>query len=90
MTPLDLLAGLPDPTPDALRAARSAAGHSQADAAKATGLAHSVRWSEYERGVGAIDPARWALYLLATGQHPGARLARTGPRKSPVRPAAAP
>lgn len=71
---LPILAGLPVPTPAAVLAARRAAGLDQAEAAALVGLGASARWSEYERGVRSIDPARWALYLLATGQHPRARV----------------
>lgn len=60
----------PKPTPAEVLAARTAAGHSQAQATAVAGLAHAVRWSGFERGTGGMDPARWALYLLATGQHP--------------------
>lgn len=68
------------PTPQAVLAARQAAGHTQAQAAKAVGLGSHVRWSEYERD-GAptsrqMDPARWQFYLLLTDQHPAFRLAK--------------
>lgn len=75
MTAPDLLSDLPVPTPDAVLAARTAAGHSQGMAASTAGLASAMRWSEYERSVRQIDLARWALYLLATDQHPAYRLA---------------
>ena len=68
----DLL--LPAPTADQVRAARAAAGHSQAQAAAIMGYRRLDRISEAERGVGAIDPVRWTLYLLATEQHPKFRL----------------
>ena len=76
---IDLLAGLPDPAPDVVAAARAAAGLSQSQAAALAGLGAGARWAEYERsGVSArrIDLARWALFLLATGQHPGFRAVR--------------
>lgn len=66
---------LPAPTPAEVRAARTAAGHSQAQAAALMGYSSHVRVSEIERGVAVCDPARWSLYLLATGQHPAYRLA---------------
>lgn len=69
---LPLLAHLPDPTPAAVLAARQCAGLNQAAAAALVGLGSHVRWSEYERGARTIDAARWALFLLATGQHPRA------------------
>ena len=46
------------------------AGLSQASAARLVLLGNKARWSEYERGVQTIDAARWALFLLLTGQHP--------------------
>lgn len=61
---------LPPPTPEAIRAARAAAGHTQEDAAALVHLRAAKRWSEYERGVLPICEARWELYLLLTGQHP--------------------
>jgi hypothetical protein len=72
----DLLASVERPTSAELLAARSAAGLTQAQAAALCGLGSAVRWSEYERGPECrIDLARWALFLLAVGQHPTARLA---------------
>jgi hypothetical protein len=59
-----------DPTPAMIRAARDASGLRQQEAAELVHLGTFQRWSEYERGVTAIDPARWALFLLMTGQHP--------------------
>ncbi len=71
---IDILAGLPEATPDALLSERLAAGHTQAQAAAAAGLGSRVRWTEYERGTERIDPLRRAVYLLVTGQHPGLEL----------------
>lgn len=59
-----------NPSPDMVRAARDASGLRQNEAAELVGLGTFQRWSEYERGVTPIDPARWALFLLLTGQHP--------------------
>lgn len=64
------LIGIPNPTPGEIAAARQAAGLSQAQAAELVGLSDKARWSEYERGARSPDAARWALFLLATGQHP--------------------
>lgn len=58
------------PSPEQISAARQAAGLSQAQAAELVGLGDKTRWSEYERGGRVPDAARWALFLLATGQHP--------------------
>lgn len=66
-------AGIPTPTPEIVRSARAASGHSQAQAASTVHLGNVARWSEYERGVRTIDAARWELYLLLTGQHPTLR-----------------
>ena len=74
MSPRYLLAAIERPTSAELLAARLAAGLTQADAAALCGLGSAQRWSEYERGEGRIDLARWALFLLAVGQHPTARL----------------
>lgn len=74
MQALHLLDGLPTPTPEAVAAARLASGLGQPDAAALAGLGSGQRWSEYERGIRSMDAARWALFLLATGQHPRARL----------------
>lgn len=60
----------PSPTAEEITKARQAAGLSQAQAAELVGLGDKARWSEYERGARAPDAARWALFLLATGQHP--------------------
>lgn len=62
-----------NPTPENIRAARDAAGLTQAEAAELAHLGHPTRWSEHERGIHAIDSARWELFLIKTGQHPGYR-----------------
>lgn len=66
----DLSLLLPEPTPGEIIEARQRAGHTQAQAAQVVGLGSNMRWSEYERGARVPDTARWALYLLTTGQHP--------------------
>jgi DNA-binding XRE family transcriptional regulator len=58
------------PTPEQIKEARMRAGHTQEQAASMVYLSGKYRWSEYERGACKMDPARWALYLLLTGQHP--------------------
>lgn len=58
---------VPAPTPEAVRAARAAAGLTQAAAAALVHLGEAMRWSEYERGVRTIDTARWELFLVKTG-----------------------
>lgn len=69
---LRLLDQVSEPTPGDVISARQHAGQSQAQAAALVGLSGAYRWSEYERGVRVPELSRWALYLLATGQHPGA------------------
>lgn len=61
---------LSTPTPETIREHRDRAELSQAEAARLVLLGDKARWSEYERGVGRIDAARWELFLLLTGQHP--------------------
>lgn len=73
---LDLLAGLPEPTPELVLAARKAVGHSQQQAALLAGLGHGQRWYEIERGKAPMDRMRWAMYLLAIGEHPALRVVR--------------
>lgn len=58
------------PTPEMVRAARDAAELTQPQAAEIAELGSPQRWSEYERGINAIDDTRWQLFLLKTGQHP--------------------
>ena len=73
--PHDLLIDLPDPTPGNVKALRAAAGLTQRQAAELVGLGDHMRWSEFERGVTVIGAERWALFLLATDQHPRLRIA---------------
>lgn len=80
---VDPLASMPEPTAEAVKAARLEAGLTQAQAAELLGLGHVMRWSEYERGVYGMDVARFALFLLATGQHPTLKLSR---RRTPTLP----
>lgn len=61
---------LPELSPASIKEARAASGLSQTQAAMLTGLSSGTAWSEYERGVRNMDPARWVMFLLATGQHP--------------------
>lgn len=71
---LEALQGIPAATPKAVTVARKSAGLTQAQAAELVGLGDKARWAEYERGARAPDAPRWALFLLATGQHPKFRL----------------
>ena len=54
-------------------AARKAAGHSQHQAAMLSGFGHGQRWYEIESGKVPMDRMRWAMYLLAIGEHPSFR-----------------
>ncbi len=71
---IDILADLPEPTPAAILAARTAAGLSQAQCAALTGLADRRSWWRVEAGERALHPSAWAVLLLALGQHPGLRV----------------
>ncbi len=67
------------PTPGEVVAARQAAGLSQSECAEMVGLGTFQRWSEHERGVRPMDPARWELFLIKTGEHPLYKPARGVP-----------
>jgi DNA-binding XRE family transcriptional regulator len=64
------------PTPEEVRAARIQADLTQAEAAACAGLANRPRWAEYEAGKFKMEPTRWAMFLLITGQYPGWYLAK--------------
>lgn len=66
---------LPAPTPDELLEARQAAGLSQQAAADLTGLSTRQHWWKLEEGKRPMSARSWALFLLATGQHPAYVLA---------------
>ena len=66
---------LPAPSADEIRAARAAAGHTQAQASALVGFRRWATWADYEAGK-PMPPLAWTWYLLSTGQHPGARLTR--------------
>lgn len=61
---------LANPSPTNIRAARLAAGLTQAEAAELVHLGSHVRWSEYERGAENIGIQTWHLFLLLTRQAP--------------------
>lgn len=54
------------PTPDDLRAARAAAGHTQAQAADAV-RASRRSWAAWEAGTTAMPAGLWLLYRLLIG-----------------------
>ena len=61
--------GASNPTPEAVRAAREAVGHTQTVAA---GTIHGTlrSWQQWELGERRMPPAAFDLYRLMTGQHP--------------------
>lgn len=61
---------LPPPTPEAIKGARRAAGHTQAQAAACVHRASFRAWQRWEAGDCPMDLDAWELYLLKTGQHP--------------------
>lgn len=68
---------LPQPTAEEVKAARSAiAGLTQLQAANLVGSASFQTWNYWESGKRTIPADSWALFLLATGQHPALRLAK--------------
>jgi len=58
------------PTKEEVAEARRIAGVSQERAAQLVGLTSHTRWSEYERGVRRMDPMRFEMFKIKTGQHP--------------------
>lgn len=68
---IDLVADLPAATPEAIKAARQAAGQTQAQAGAALGASRGA-WAQWEGDIRTMSATPWALYLLATGQHPTA------------------
>lgn len=58
------------PTPAEIRAARDAAGLTQAAAAELVHLKAQQRWAEYESGENNIGLSTWELFLIKTGQRP--------------------
>lgn len=59
-----------NPSPEAIRAARLAAGHSQKQAAALVHRGSHLAWLRWEAGQHPMPAAEWELYLLKTGQHP--------------------
>jgi len=71
------------PTPDQVKAGRLAAGLLQPAAGALIGRT-GQDWYRYESGRRAMDAAVWALFLLATDQHPAARVAKGARRSAPA------
>lgn len=61
------------PTPDEVRAARLAAGLTQAQAAELVHYGRALRWSDLECGRHAVPAAVWELFQIKTGTHPAFR-----------------
>jgi DNA-binding XRE family transcriptional regulator len=59
--------------PSKIREARVKAGHTQEQAAHTVGVARRT-WQDWERGIAAMMPGLFELYLIKTGQHPELRL----------------
>jgi len=66
---------LKTPTPSGINAARKAAKLTQQQAADLIGYSRRG-WQDAEYGKTKMHPAAWALFLLAVGQHPAARVTR--------------
>ena len=62
------------PTPEAIVAARKAAGLTQAEAAAIVHRPSYRTWQDWERGRAKMPPDAWELFLLKTGQNPRAQL----------------
>lgn len=57
-------------TPAQIKAAREAAGDTQAQAVARLYRGRRMTWDDWESGRRTMDPALLELYLLKTGQHP--------------------
>lgn len=64
------------PSPAEIRAARVAAGLTQAEACPLADIANQSAWAEYESGRRPMPAYRWFLFLLRTNQHPDLKLVR--------------
>lgn len=64
------------PSPEDIKAARLAADLTQLQAAKLVGANSFQTWNYWEAGSRKIPADSWALFLLATKQHPFYRLVR--------------
>lgn len=73
------------PTPDQIRAAREAAGHTAEQAVALLWRDRRMTWVDWEAGRREMPAGLWELYLLKTGQHPELLL---GPRGEGSRAAA--
>jgi hypothetical protein len=65
------------PTPDMIRSARDAAGHTMHQAAEAVGATQGA-WKKWEYAERTMHAGLWLLYLLQTGQHPAKKITDRG------------
>jgi hypothetical protein len=70
---------LPLPTPAQVKAARERAGLTLKQAAALAGSPNARAWLRYESAERQMGADRWALFLLALGQHPVYELVRVAP-----------
>jgi DNA-binding transcriptional regulator YiaG len=61
------VAELTQPTPEQVKAARTEAGHTQAQAAALVHAGSYRSWQDWERGQRPMPLAAWELYLIKTG-----------------------
>ena len=69
---------VPVPPPIEIKAARERAGLTLPQAAALAGSPNGRAWLHYESGTRQMGVDRWALFLLALGQHPAYLLRRYG------------
>ena len=62
------------PTPEAIVAARKAAGLTQAEAAAIVHRPSYRTWQDWERGRAKMPLDAWELFLVKTGQRPKAMM----------------
>ncbi|MDR0275946.1 MAG: helix-turn-helix transcriptional regulator [Burkholderiaceae bacterium] len=72
------------PSPVEIKAVRERAGLSLKQAAALAGSPNGRAWLRYESAERQMGADRWALFLLATGQHPAYALHAHRPMPSPV------
>lgn len=78
------------PTKEQVLEARKAVGLTQEEAAEIAKLSSFTRWSEYERGVRNMEPARYELFLIKTEQHPNYAPVKQKRAKTEVKTKASP
>ena len=76
MRPDPSLLILNEPTPAQVKQARETAGLTLKQAAALAGSPNARAWLRYESAERQMGVDRWALFLLALGQHPHYKLER--------------